>query len=142
MVIGGDAMLVWAAMLSQLRRCRGQVLLVVLLVMYTENALVGAPPITFPCQELSYTVIPNVNQVVNFTHAVFIAITGIHLSKLFTWKILATEAELAFALVAESQSTLHQSFHLILPDVLAARTRIPGTQMRSAYPAVHATRSN
>jgi hypothetical protein len=113
------------------------------LVVDAKNALLGAPALALPDDEFADAVVPDIDQILDFAHAVFFAIAFVQVLELRAGKILATEAELAFALRANPHETSRANLRAILSgNELAAGARVFAPQMRFANPAIHAAGSD
>jgi hypothetical protein len=107
------------------------------------NARLGAPAFALPGDEFTDAVFPDVDQILDFAHAVFFAVTLVQVLELRAGKLLATEAEFAFAFRAKPHEASRAKLRAILRgDELAAGARISASQMRFAKPAIHAAGSD
>jgi hypothetical protein len=110
--------------------------------MHAEDAFFRNPLGAFFLQKFSYSMIFDVFQISNFTHAVFCAIALIQVLQPIAGKYLAIITEVPLALSAKTQATIHPCLRPIFFGVIAAMTGIIVAQMPYANPTIHPARSD
>ena len=109
--------------------------------MYTEYPIHSYPFFLLCHKKRLYPLLFNIDQILNFTHSVFLLISFIHSLQSFTRKFVTLKTVVTLSLFAKFNRAFYTPL-VYLPAAKASRAFVLFSQIMKTQSTVHSTRSN